>query len=94
MKRGSWFALPKWCQRIFDRFYGVKPGRNARKLDRLIWFRGYYLRNLPVIVVGWIFLLALHTSWVLLAVIALPWVLGFARLNVEIRREQRPPTQS
>ncbi|THD75206.1 MAG: hypothetical protein E7812_17630 [Phenylobacterium sp.] len=60
-------------------------------MDRLLWFRGYYLRPLPFIVVVWALLLVVRVSWVFLAVIALPWILGFAILNVEIRREQRPP---
>ena len=77
---------------MFDRAFGVKPGRSAPKLDRLLWFRGYYLRNLSfIIVVVWALLLVVRVSLVFLAVIALPWILGFAILNVEIRREQRPP---
>jgi hypothetical protein len=77
----------------FNRIYGVKPGRDAPKLDRLLWFRSYYLRNLPLTVVGIVVLALLlgpSSHW-LLAVIALPWVLGFARLNLEIRRAKRPP---
>jgi len=33
--------------RAFNRYYGVKPGRDAPKLQRLLWFRGYYLRGFP-----------------------------------------------
>lgn len=91
MRQGPWFAPPHWFQRLFDRFFGVKPGRDAPKLDRLLWFRGYYLRPLPAIVVVWALLLALHVSWALLAVIWVPWLLGFALLNAEIRHERRPP---
>ena len=35
--------------RLFDRIFGIKPGRDAPKLERLLWFRGYYLRNLPLV---------------------------------------------
>ena len=85
------FAPPDWFQRLFDRFFGVKPRRDAPKLHRLIWFRGYYLRTLPAIVVVWALLLILHVSWTLLAIIWVPWLVGFALLNAEIRHERRPP---
>jgi hypothetical protein len=75
-------------QAIFDRVFGVKPGPDARKLERLLWFRGYYLRNLvpAVLVIG---VLLLFGPPLIVVVVALPWLLGFARLSAEIRRERR-----
>jgi hypothetical protein len=77
--------------RLFNRIFGVKPGRDAPKLERLLWFRGYYLRNLPLTVLGiaavWL-LLGASQRWIA-PLILLPWVAGFARLNVEIRNEKR-----
>jgi hypothetical protein len=73
MREGSRFGPPNWFQRLFDGFFGVKPRRDAPKLDRLLWFRGYYLRPLPVIVVVWVYLLVVdNVSWILPAVLALP----------------------
>jgi uncharacterized membrane protein YdbT with pleckstrin-like domain len=73
--------------RLSNRMFGVMPGREA-KLERLLWFRRYYLRNLPLVafvdVVALLFL-----SWWFLALLLLPWLAGFARVNVEIRREKR-----
>ena len=91
MTQRSWLVLPPRLQRYLERWYGVKPGRAAPKLDRLLWFRNYYLRSLPLIAPAWAVWLVtgMPFSWVFLAVISLPWVLGFARLNVEIRRERR-----
>ena len=77
-------------RRTFDRIYGVKPGRDAPKLDRLHWFRSYYLRNLPLSLTVAVGLLVLVPAWRwLVAVICLPWVFGFVLLNWEIRREER-----
>lgn len=73
--------------RLFNRIYGVMPGRDA-KLERLLWFRGYYLRNLPLTALGVVGLSLLLRSW-LVGLILLPWLVGFARLNVEIRTEKR-----
>ena len=91
MTQRSWLVLPPRLQRYLERWYGVKPVRAAPKLDRLLWFRNYYLRSLPLIAPAWVVWLVtgMPFSWVFLAVISLPWVLGFARLNVEIRRERR-----
>jgi hypothetical protein len=86
------FIVPPRFMRAFNRFYGVKPGPDAPKLDGLLWFRSYYLRGLvPIAVVYGLALLLTRFSWVLYAVISLPWIIGFARLSVEIRREQRSP---
>jgi hypothetical protein len=77
--------------RLFNLIYGIKPGRDAPRLERLRWFRGYYLRNLPLaaLAIGAL-ALALKPSygWIA-AVVMLPWVAGFARLTVEIRNEKR-----
>jgi hypothetical protein len=75
-------------QAIFDRVFGVKPGPEAPKLERLLWFRGYYLRNLALAVPATIAVLVFLPPWIVV-VVALPWLLGFARLNAEIRRERR-----
>jgi hypothetical protein len=32
--------------------FGVKPGPDAPKLERLLWFRSYYLRNLALMALG------------------------------------------
>ncbi len=79
----------KRFQPIFDRVFGVKPGGDAPKLERLLWFRRYYLRNL-VLMAPALFLVTLFWPVWAAAVLALPWLLGFARLNLEIRREHRP----
>jgi ABC-type dipeptide/oligopeptide/nickel transport system permease subunit len=77
--------------RLFNRIFGVKPGRDAPKLERLLWFRGYYLRNLPlmVLVLGVLALSLGSSQWWIAVVLALTWIAGFARLNVEIRSEKR-----
>ena len=72
----------------FNRYFGVKPGRDAPQLQRLSWFRGYYLKSLPLYLV----LLPLLWSWLspwLAALFMVPWLAGFLRLNYEIRCERR-----
>jgi uncharacterized membrane protein YdbT with pleckstrin-like domain len=78
---------PVTGSRIFDRVYGVKPGREAPKLERLVWFRSYYLRNLALMVPVAILVLLFLPAW-LLVVVVLPWLFGFLRLNAELRRER------
>ena len=77
--------------RLFNRIFGVKPGRNAPRLERLLWFRGYYLRNLPLaaLAIGALALFLKPSHLWIVAIIALPWAAGFTRLNVEIRNEKR-----
>jgi uncharacterized membrane protein YdbT with pleckstrin-like domain len=79
--------------RLFNRIFGVKPGRDAPRLERLRWFRGYYLRNLPLtaLAVAALALLLKPSQLWIAAVIMLPWTAGFTRLNVEIRNEERRP---
>ena len=74
-------------QSIFRRVFGVKPGPDAPKLDRLLWFRGYYLRNLAPMAVGIVLVLLFLPPWIILLV-ASPWLIGFGRLTAEIRRER------
>jgi hypothetical protein len=83
-------AMRRRTQPIFDRIFGVKPGSDAPRLDRLLWFRGYYLRWLPLtaFVMALGLVLVAWSPWVV-AVLALPWLYGFARLNVQIHHEQR-----
>ncbi|MEA2215010.1 MAG: hypothetical protein QOK19_571 [Solirubrobacteraceae bacterium] len=73
---------------IFDRVFGVKPGRDAPKLDRLLWFRSYYLRTLPLNLLGIVVVVLFLPPWIVV-VVALPWLLGFARLGAEIQRERK-----
>jgi hypothetical protein len=78
---------------LFNRIFGVKPARDAPLLARLIWFRGYYLRMLPLTVLALVacgFVLS-GSLRLIAAVLALPWLLGFARLNMEIRQARRRP---
>ena len=75
-------------QSIFNRVFGVKPGPDAPTLDRLLWFRGYYLRNLALMAVGIVLVLLFFPPWVVV-LIASPWLIGFGRLTAEIRRERR-----
>jgi hypothetical protein len=72
---------------MFNRLYGVKPGLDAPKLDRLLWFRGYYLRNLILAVPALALVLLFLPPWVVVLV-ASPWLIGFARLSAEIRNER------
>jgi uncharacterized membrane protein YdbT with pleckstrin-like domain len=74
-------------QSIFRRLYGVAPGSEAPKLERLLWFRGYYLRNLGLMALGIVFLVLFLPPWII-AVVLMPWIVGFARLSAEIRRER------
>jgi hypothetical protein len=77
---------PRW----FVRIYGPKPGRGAPKLERLLWFRGYYLRSFPLSVLAVVVLVVLLGGslwWSLLLLIPL---LGYARLEWEIRKARRP----
>jgi len=73
---------------IFNRVYGVKPGRDASPLERALWFRGYYLRNLALAVPACILVLAFLPPW-LLVIVLLPTLVGFIQLTREIRRERR-----
>ncbi len=73
---------------IFNRVYGVKPGRDAPPLERALWFRGYHLRNLALAAPACVLVLAFLPAWVLLIVL-LPTLLGFIRLTAEIRRERK-----
>ena len=79
------------ARRVFNRIFGVKPGPGAPKLDRLLWFRGYYLRNLALMVPLLALMTAFLTSWrwIVIAVAAVSWGLGFTLLNAEISREKR-----
>jgi hypothetical protein len=78
--------------RLFNRIFDTFPRASASKLERLLWFRGYYLRGLPLLALGIGAVLALGVNaphlWIA-ALAMLPWVVGFARLNVEIRNEKR-----
>jgi hypothetical protein len=77
------------AQLAFDRAFGVKPGRDVPKLDRLRWFRRYYLRNLvPVVFCLAVLLLFSAPAW-LDALIAVPWTVGFAILHWQIGHEER-----
>jgi len=78
----------KRSQSMFNRVFGVPPGPDAPKLDRLLWLRGYYLRNLALMAVGIVGVLLFLPPWVVVLV-ASPWLIGFGRLTAEIRREQR-----
>jgi hypothetical protein len=73
---------------IFSRLFGVKPAPDAPKLERLLWFRGYYLRNLVLVAPVAVLVLAFLPPWIL-ALLMLPWLLGFARLTAELRQERR-----
>jgi ABC-type transport system involved in multi-copper enzyme maturation permease subunit len=73
---------------IFNRLYGVPPGRDAPKLDRLLWFRGYYLRSLVLAALPIVFVVVFLPAWIAV-VVMLPWLIGFARLSAEIRGERR-----
>ena len=77
--------------RLFDRIFGIKPGRDAPKLERLLWFRVYYLRNRPLVAfaLGAAALVLGSSYWWITVIAALAWIVGFARLNVEIRSEKR-----
>jgi hypothetical protein len=82
-----WKAQMNRTQSIFNRWFGVKPGLDAPKLERLLWFRNYYLRSLPLMALGIVIVVVFLPTWILV-VVALPWLLGFARLSAEIRRER------
>jgi uncharacterized membrane protein YdbT with pleckstrin-like domain len=73
------------AQSIFTRVFGVPPGPEAPKLDRLLWFRRYYLRNLGLVAVAIVLVLVFLPPWLVVVVLA-PWLIGFARLSAEIRR--------
>jgi hypothetical protein len=77
--------LPIFNRRVF----GVKPGRDAPKLDRLRWYRRYYLVNLAIIVPAAVWIAIYLPSWIFVVLVGLPWLLGFIRLNLELRRERR-----
>jgi len=70
--------------RVFNRVYGVKPGRDAPRLDRLLWFRGYYRRNFLIAVPVLVFLVLTWTWW--WALVMVPGLLGYVRLEMEIRK--------
>jgi hypothetical protein len=78
--------------RYFNRLYGVKPGRDAPKLERLLWFRRYYLRSL-VLLAPLLLVLLLSASptftLIVVAVSMTPWCLGFARIHRELHRERQ-----
>jgi hypothetical protein len=69
-------------QSIFNRAFGIKPGPDAPKLDRLLWFRTYYLRSLGLVALGIVVVILFLPPWIA-AVVLLPWLLGFARLTAK-----------
>jgi hypothetical protein len=73
---------------VFNRVFGVKPGPDAPKLERLLWFRSYYLRSLPLTLLGVAVVIPFFPSWIAV-IVTLPWLLGFTRLTAEIRRERK-----
>jgi uncharacterized membrane protein YdbT with pleckstrin-like domain len=75
-------------QSIFSRVFGVIPGPDAPRLDRLLWFRRYYLRNLPLMALGIVIVVLFLPPWIVV-IVALPWLVGFARLSAEIRGERK-----
>jgi len=74
--------------RVFNRVYGVKPGRNAPPLERAYWFRRYYFVNLALAVPACILVVVLLPPWVLVVVL-LPTLVGWLRLSAEIKRERK-----
>jgi hypothetical protein len=73
---------------IFNKLYGVPPGRDAPKLDRLLWIRSYYLRSLILAAFAIVFVVVFLPAWIVV-VVMLPWLIGFTRLSAEIRRERQ-----
>jgi hypothetical protein len=78
--------------RLLTKIYGARPARDASKLDRLRYVRRVaYLSNLPGLAVCVAFiavLLATPLNWVLPLVFGVPWLVGFATINLQIRRER------
>jgi uncharacterized membrane protein YdbT with pleckstrin-like domain len=73
---------------IFNRVYGVKPGRDAPPLERAYWFRRYYFINLALAVPACVLILVFLPAWLVLIVL-LPTLIGWTRLTVEIKRERK-----
>jgi hypothetical protein len=67
--------------RLFNRIFGIKPARDAPKLERLLWFRGYYLRWLPLTVLAIAALSVIASHWWIPVVAALLWIAGFSRVG-------------
>jgi hypothetical protein len=84
-----------WCWAAVDRFFGVKPGRNASYLEQLLWARRARLRTL-----GLVFIMLLVSVGLLAAGGAFFWLFfvagiflvtlfSTARVSVLIWRERR-----
>jgi hypothetical protein len=66
-----------------------KPRRDVPRLQRLLWFRAYYLRVLPMFATSFALLQLFLPLWRAGAVTLLPWALAFTVLNLETRLHQR-----
>jgi hypothetical protein len=85
-RAGAWYMSKGMS--IFNRIYGVKPGRDAPPLERAYWFRRYYFVNLALAVPACVLVLVFLPAWVLVIVL-LPTLVGWSWLAVEIKRERR-----
>ena len=77
--------------RLATKIWGAAPEPSATRVERLRYVRriAYLGTTLPMLVVGIPFLAILYFNWVLALVPVVPWLVGFAAINLQIRRERR-----
>jgi len=84
---------PRYAWILGEDVLRATPPPGAPKVDLLAWTRRMYVRLLRVEVPMFLLLavFAITTPWIWLIVIGLAamWLVGFALVNVELRRERR-----
>jgi len=84
---------PRYAWVLGEDVLRATPPPGAPKVDLLAWTRRMYVRLLRVEVPMFLLLavFAITTPWIWLIVIGLAamWLVGFALVNVELRRERR-----
>jgi hypothetical protein len=74
------------------KLYGEPPPKGSPRSTMLRWIRGFYIKQLPLIVPVYVVVLVWASqTWVLivLAASSLVWLQGLVSLSVRIPREER-----
>jgi len=92
--------LGRWSEATLGRYLGPFPTRGASNLERLIWFRRFWLRTLPLPLAAVILLAIIGgdvIGWTLVGVWTGTWLVGFAGVHSDLwrerRRQRREPTR-
>jgi hypothetical protein len=84
--------MTSWLLRASTRLYGEPPGKDAPRSTRLRWMRRMDLRNVPFLLLTYVFFFLLAPpSWltIVVAICGLLWLANVIAVSVRIRRAQR-----